>query len=88
MTTVDETTDQARVRVERRGPDGVLAWVILQRPEMHNALDAGTVTELAGVFDGFVAIADGAPGRRAGRRRTSVLRRCGYRLDARERGPG
>jgi methylglutaconyl-CoA hydratase len=36
------------VRVERSGPSGIVAHVVLARPEVHNALDAGTIDALRG----------------------------------------
>lgn len=38
------------VRLERSGPDGVVAHVILQRPEVHNAFDASVIAELRSAF--------------------------------------
>ncbi len=54
MAVADQPSDRARVRVERRGPGGAVAWVILQRPEVHNALDARTVAELSAIFGEFL----------------------------------
>jgi methylglutaconyl-CoA hydratase len=38
------------VRLERRGPDGAIAWVTLSRPEAHNAFDAALGAELRTTF--------------------------------------
>jgi methylglutaconyl-CoA hydratase len=38
------------VRLERTGPDGVVARVTLSRPEVHNAFDAGLIAELRTTF--------------------------------------
>ncbi len=40
----------APLRVERTGPDGVVAWVVLARPERRNALDAAAIAALGDVF--------------------------------------
>ena len=42
-----------RLRVERSGPDGVVARVTLTRPEQHNAFDASLIAELRAAFAGF-----------------------------------
>jgi methylglutaconyl-CoA hydratase len=39
-----------RVRVEREGPGGAVARVTLSRPEVHNALDAALIAQLAATF--------------------------------------
>ncbi len=39
-----------RLRIEREGPGGVVARVILARPEVHNALDASLIGELRSTF--------------------------------------
>jgi methylglutaconyl-CoA hydratase len=39
-----------RLRVERSGPDGVVARVTLTRPEQHNAFDASLIAELRSTF--------------------------------------
>ena len=41
------------VRVERSGPDGVVARVTLARPDVHNAFDASTISELRTAFAGL-----------------------------------
>jgi len=38
------------VRLERGGPDGVVARVTLQRPSVHNAFDASVIAELRSTF--------------------------------------
>jgi methylglutaconyl-CoA hydratase len=38
------------VRLERTGPDGVVARVTLARPEVHNAFDASVIAELRTTF--------------------------------------
>ncbi|MFL5757403.1 MAG: enoyl-CoA hydratase-related protein [Chloroflexota bacterium] len=38
------------LRVERTGPDGVVARVTLARPEVHNAFDASLIAELRSTF--------------------------------------
>ncbi len=38
------------VRLERDGPDGVVARVTLQRPAVHNAFDASVIAELRATF--------------------------------------
>ena len=43
-------TSDAHVRIERTGPAGVVAQVILARPEVHNAFDAGLIDELRTTF--------------------------------------
>jgi len=40
----------APLRVERDGPSGVVARVTLDRPEVHNAFDAGLIDELRRAF--------------------------------------
>jgi len=40
----------APLRVERDGPGGVIARVTLDRPEVHNAFDAGLIDELRRAF--------------------------------------
>ncbi len=39
-----------RIRVERSGPDGVIARVTLTRPEVHNAFDASVIADLRAAF--------------------------------------
>ncbi len=39
-----------RLRLERDGPNGVIARVTLNRPEVHNALDASLIAELRSTF--------------------------------------
>jgi methylglutaconyl-CoA hydratase len=41
------------LRVERTGPDGVIARVTLARPELHNAFDASLIADLRAAFSGF-----------------------------------
>jgi len=41
------------VRLERTGPDGVVARVTLARPEVHNAFDASVIAELRTTFTAF-----------------------------------
>ncbi len=41
------------LRVERSGSDGVVAHVILARPEVHNAFDAALIRELTDAFRGL-----------------------------------
>lgn len=41
------------LRLERSGPDGVVARVTLARPETHNAFDASVIAELRTTFAGF-----------------------------------
>lgn len=41
------------VRLERSGPDGVVARVTLQRPDVHNAFDASVIAELRATFAGL-----------------------------------
>jgi methylglutaconyl-CoA hydratase len=41
---------QAAVRVDRSGPDGVIARVTLARPDRHNAFDASAIAELRSTF--------------------------------------
>jgi methylglutaconyl-CoA hydratase len=41
---------EQRLRVERTGPDGVVARVTLARPEVHNAFDGGLIRDLAEAF--------------------------------------
>ena len=38
------------LRLERTGPDGVIARVTLSRPEVHNAFDAALIAELRSMF--------------------------------------
>ena len=38
------------LRLERTGPDGVVARVTLSRPEVHNAFDAALIAELRSMF--------------------------------------
>jgi methylglutaconyl-CoA hydratase len=38
------------LRVERTGPDGVIARITLDRPERHNAFDAGLIGDLRAAF--------------------------------------
>jgi methylglutaconyl-CoA hydratase len=42
-----------RLRVERSGPDGLVARVTLTRPDVHNAFDAPLIDELRRTFAGF-----------------------------------
>ena len=42
-----------RLRVERTGPDGVVARVTLSRPDVHNAFDATLIAELRATFAGL-----------------------------------
>jgi methylglutaconyl-CoA hydratase len=49
----------ARLRIERSGPDGVVARVTLARPDVHNAFDASLIGELASAF-GALAREDAA----------------------------
>lgn len=42
------------VRLERSGPNGVIARVMLARPEVHNAFDASLIAELAAVFSSLL----------------------------------
>lgn len=46
------------LHVERAGPDGVVARVTLDRPEVHNAFDAALIADLHSVF---LALADESP---------------------------
>jgi len=39
-----------RLRVERTGPGGVVARVVLSRPEVHNAFDASLIADLRAAF--------------------------------------
>ena len=71
-----------RMRVERSGPNDVIARVTLARPEVHNAFDASLIAELAAAFDGSPGRADSPARRRPRRRRAVVLRRRRHRLDA------
>jgi methylglutaconyl-CoA hydratase len=48
------------LRVERSGPGGVVARVTLDRPEVHNAFDAGLIDELRRAF---LRLADEPPDR-------------------------
>ncbi|HEX2470529.1 MAG TPA: enoyl-CoA hydratase-related protein [Candidatus Limnocylindrales bacterium] len=41
------------LRLERSGPDGVVARVTLARPEVHNAFDASLIGELRSTFSGL-----------------------------------
>lgn len=41
------------LRLERRGPGGVVAHVTLQRPAVHNAFDATVIAELRAAFAGL-----------------------------------
>jgi methylglutaconyl-CoA hydratase len=41
------------VRLERRGPDGAVAHITLQRPDVHNAFDASVIAELRSTFAGL-----------------------------------
>ena len=41
------------MRLERSGPDGVVARVTLARPDVHNAFDASLIAELRATFGGF-----------------------------------
>jgi methylglutaconyl-CoA hydratase len=41
------------LRVERSGPNGSIARVVLARPERHNAFDASLIAELRATFAGF-----------------------------------
>jgi methylglutaconyl-CoA hydratase len=41
------------LRVERDGPAGVVAWVTLDRPEVHNAFNASVIAELRTTFAGL-----------------------------------
>jgi methylglutaconyl-CoA hydratase len=41
------------IRLERTGPDGVVARVTLARPDVHNAFDASTIAELRSTFAGL-----------------------------------
>jgi methylglutaconyl-CoA hydratase len=41
------------LRLERSGPDGVVARVTLARPEVHNAFDASLIAELRSTFVGL-----------------------------------
>lgn len=41
------------VRIERSGPGDVVARVVLQRPEVHNAFDASVIAELRAAFGGL-----------------------------------
>ena len=41
------------LRLERSGPDGVVARVTLARPDVHNAFDASLIAELRATFGGF-----------------------------------
>ncbi len=41
------------LRVERTGPGGCVARVVLARPEIHNAFDAALIDELRRTFAGF-----------------------------------
>ena len=41
------------LRIDRSGPNGVVARVTLARPEVHNAFDASTIAELRSAFSGL-----------------------------------
>jgi len=41
------------LRLSRSGPEGMVARVILARPEVHNSFDASMIAELAAAFAGF-----------------------------------
>jgi len=41
------------LRIDRSGPNGVVARVTLARPEVHNAFDASTIAELRSTFLGL-----------------------------------
>ena len=41
------------LRLERSGPDGVIARVTLARPDVHNAFDASVIAELRATFAGL-----------------------------------
>jgi methylglutaconyl-CoA hydratase len=41
------------LRLERTGPDGVVARVTLARPDVHNVFDASLIAELRSTFAGF-----------------------------------
>jgi methylglutaconyl-CoA hydratase len=41
------------LRLERSGPDGVVARVTLARPDVHNAFDASLIAELRSTFSAF-----------------------------------
>ena len=41
------------MRVERSGPDDMVARVTLSRPDRHNAFDASLIAELRAAFDGL-----------------------------------
>jgi methylglutaconyl-CoA hydratase len=43
------------VRVERSGPGGVVANVVLARPDVHNAFDASMIAELRAAFGALAA---------------------------------
>ena len=45
-----DTASPAPLRIERTGPDGVVARVVLARPERRNALDAGLIAALGETF--------------------------------------
>jgi methylglutaconyl-CoA hydratase len=45
--------DQPALRLERTGPDGVIARLTLARPERHNAFDAGLIADLRSAFAGL-----------------------------------
>lgn len=47
------------LRLERSGPDGVVARVTLARPDVHNAFDASMIGELRATFSGFAREAPG-----------------------------
>ncbi|HET7180718.1 MAG TPA: enoyl-CoA hydratase-related protein, partial [Candidatus Limnocylindrales bacterium] len=41
------------LRIERTGPNGSIARVMLSRPDVRNAFDASTIAELRSTFAGF-----------------------------------
>ena len=45
-----DATVSERIRLERSGPDGVIARVTLTRPEVHNAFDASVIADLRSTF--------------------------------------
>ena len=45
----------APLRLERTGPDGLVARVVLDRPEVHNAFDAAMILELRRTFEALAA---------------------------------
>ncbi len=78
-----ESGGYQHLRVERRG---FAAWVILARPEVHNAFNAALIAELHAVFE-----ADGrrrhAAGGGAGGRGPQFLRGRRPQLDGRQPRP-